>query len=305
MPRSFSSPGFGTSVKRRRPPKNDSRHLVGANAAEPLLKYTRLIGLVVLAGLATACASRPVGDFGRAQPSALHDAMLPAVGDFMARQRREPVSNFNQTDQEREMHDRTWRFLVANNAKDWLFNTEAEMQRVRITRTKDFTFFPDRYYNWLKKTHYQSSRVRYATVTRHIQADLDTLPEAFRSVCAVIEVDRQRQVALNELSDLAPTAHADVRARRIENQWYIDWFERAVNYRYDSYSYALENLLVETPHEQSVAVDAALRRLKPWADRARNGDFCPGNAGRGGQADVTIPSRFQTMVRDTEVIAPK
>lgn len=231
--------------------------------------------------------------------------MLPAVGDFMARQRREPVSNFNQTDQEREMHDRTWRFLVANNAKDWLFNTEAEMQRVRITRAKDFTFFPDRYYNWLKKTHYQSSRVRYATANRHILADLDTLPEAFRSVCAVIEVDRQRRIAVAELTDLAPTAHADVRARRIENQWYIDWFVRAVNYRYASYSYALENLLVETPHEQSVTLDATLRRLKPWVDRANRGDFCSGANGQGAGGGVTIPSRFQTMVRDTEVIAPK
>ncbi|WEJ57602.1 hypothetical protein [Devosia sp. FJ2-5-3] len=268
-------------------------------------RYSRLLGLVLLAGLATACASRPVGDFGRAQPSALHDAMLPAVGDFMARQRREPVSNFNQTDQEGEMHDRTWRFLVANNAKDWLFNTEAEMQRVRITRAKDFTFFPDRYYNWLKKTHYQSSRVRYATVNRHILADLDTLPKTFLSICAVQEVDRQRRVALNELTDLAPTAANDVRARRIENQWHVDWFVRAVNYRYDSYSYALENLLVETPHEQSVSVDAFLRRLKVWADRANRGDFCSGASGQGGQGDVAIPSRFQTMVRDTEVIAPK
>lgn len=231
--------------------------------------------------------------------------MLPAVGNFMAQQRREPVSQFNQTDQEREMHDRTWRFLIANNSKDWLFNSESELQRLRITRTKDFTFFPDRYYIWLKKTHYQSSRVRYATLGRHILADLDTLPQTFLSICAVLEVDRQRRTALNQLTDLAPTAASDVRARRIENQWHIDWFVRAVNYRYNSYSYALDNLLVETPHEQSVAVDASLRRLKIWVDRANREDFCSGAGGLGGKGEIVIPSRFQTMVIDTEVVAPK
>lgn len=292
------------AVRRRHQPTVSTRR-VDANAADLLSTLPRLFGALLLAGLVASCAARPVGDFGRAQPSALHDRMLPAVGSFMAKQRREPVSDFNQTDQEREMHDRTWRFLVANNAKDWLFNSESELQRVRITRTKDFTFFPDRYYIWLKKTHYQSSRVRYATLGRHILADLDTLPAAFLSVCAVQEVDRQRRVALNELTDLAPNAAADVRARRIENQWYIDWFGRAVNYRYDSYSYALDNLLVETPHEQSVAVDASLRRLKIWADLARSEDFCSGAGGQGGKGGVVIPSRFQTMVPDTEVVAPK
>ncbi|MCW5721279.1 MAG: hypothetical protein KIS86_09065 [Devosia sp.] len=290
---------------RRRHQTTVSTRRVDASAADLLSNLSRLCGLVLLAGLLAACASRPVGDFGRAQPSALHDSMLPAVGDFMAKQRREPVSSFNQTDQEREMHDRTWRFLVANNTKDWLFNSESELQRVRITRTKDFTFLPDRYYNWLKKTHYQSSRIRYATIGRHILADLDTVPQTFIAICAVQEVDRLRRVALNQLTDLAPTAADDVRARRIENQWHIDWFVRAINYRHDSYSYALDNLLVETPHEQSVAVDASLRRLKIWADRASREDFCSGVDGQGGHGGSTIPSRFQTMVPDTEVIAPK
>lgn len=292
------------AVRRRHPLTGSTLHGVVASADKKVPRIFRILGTALLAGLVVACAARPVGDFGRAQPSVLHDQVMPAVGTFMARQRREPVSDFNQTDQEREMHDRTWRYLVAAHAKDWMFDSEMELQRTRITRAKDWTYSTDRYYTWLKKTQYQSSRVRYATLGRHIIADIDTMPTTFASICAVLEVDRNRKIALDNLTDLAPTAAHDVEMRRTENLWHIEWFVRAVNYRADSYSYALDNLLVETPHEQSVAVDASLRQLKAWAARASSYDFCSGTT-IASHAGVTVPSRFQTMVPDTEVIAPK
>jgi len=273
-----------------------------ANAADPILRLVLIVGLSLALA---ACVARPVGDFGRARPDVLHDSMMPAAGAFMARQRGEPVSDFNQTDQEREMHERTWRFLVAAHARDWTFDSAVELQRTRIGRAQDHRFSVDRYYNWLKATQYRSSTTRYATVGRHIAADLDTLPTTFRSICAVLEIDRQRQVALRSLPGLGADVSADVAARRTENQWHIDWFVRALNYRYQSYSYALDHLLVETPHEQSMAVDDSLRRLAPWVDRANRGDFCSDAAGGRGQGEIVIPSRFQTMVYDREVVVQK
>lgn len=281
-----------------------TRHGVAASAADRMTGFLRLAGTALLAGLVVACAARPVGDFGRAQPGVLHDTVMPTVGTFMARQ-REPVSNFNQTDQEREMHDRTWRFLVAAQAEDWMFDSAAELQRTRISRATDFTFKTDRYYAWLKRTFYQSSRVRYATLNRHVLADLDTLPTTFASICAVIEVDRNRAVALASLTDIEPTAAQDVAARKYENDFHIEWFVRALNYRYESYSYALDNLLVETPHEQSIGVDASLKQLSYWAARATRHDFCGDPTGVRGGGTVVIPSRFQTMVPDREVIDQK
>lgn len=264
----------------------------------------RFCGLVLLAGLAAACVARPTGDFGRAQPGVLHDTVLPYAGKLIAGQ-REPVSNFSQTDQEREMHNRTWRFLVAANAGDWMFDSATELQRTRIAPPQSFVFKTDRYYTWLTREHYQSSRVRYATLLRHIQADLDTMPTTFASICAVIEVDRNRAIALASLTNVAPTAAQNVAARKYENDFHIAWFVQAVNYRYDSYSYALDNLLVETPHEQSIPVDAALKALRAWADLARRHDFCSGQSGHYAGGSVTIPSRFQKMVIDAEVVAQK
>lgn len=264
----------------------------------------RVAAVTVLSTMVVACVARPVGDFGRAAPSFTHDVAMPAAGDFLARQRKEPVSDFNQTDQEREMHDRVWRFLVAAHAKDWQFDSSVELQRTRISPPKDTRFSTDRYYAWLRHTQYSSSRTRYSTVGRHIAADIDTVPGTFAAICAVIEVDRQRAVALRGLTNLAPDAAANVAARKYENDAFIAWFVRALDYRYESYDYALDNLLVETPHEQSLAVDDALRRLSVYVGRANRHDFCERPGGGHGGIDVVIPSRFQS-IGDTEVVLPK
>lgn len=265
----------------------------------------RIIVVAALVGISSGCVARPVGDFGRAQPGVLHDTIMPLAGDGLAMARKEPVSNLNQTDQEVQMHDRTWRFLIAAHGRDWMFDSSVELQRTRIGRARDYQFSVDRYYTWLRTTDYRSSPTRYATVGRHVLADLDTLPTTFLSICAVLEVDRQRRVALAELSGIEQSVADNVAARRAENTWHVDWFVRALNYRYDSYAYALDHLLVETPHEQSMSVDETLRRMKPWVDRANRGDFCTGASGVGSGAGFTIPSRYQTMAIDNEVILQK
>jgi len=222
---------------------------------------------------------------------------MPYVGEAFAGARGEPVSNFNRTDQEKEMHDRVWRFLVAAHAKDWFYDTAAEWQRTRIIPARDTSFSVDRYYLWLVRTHYESSRTRYATVGRHIAADLDTLPTTFRSICAVMEIDRQRAAALHELRNLGPDVRDNVAARKAENDMNIAWFVRALTYRYRSYNYALDHLLVETPHEQSMAVDEALRRMSLRVDKANQGDFCfDQHALVARRADVIIPSRYARPV---------
>jgi hypothetical protein len=266
----------------------------------------RLLPVVALAGLAAACVARPVGDFGRAAPGFTHDTAMPAVGAFLAQQRKEPVSNFNITDQEEEMHNRVWRFLVAAHAKDWVFDSSVELQRTRIIPpNKDEHYTVERYYAWLRETPYESSRTRYSTVGRHVTADIDTIPTTFAAICAVIEVDRQRAVALAGLGGgLPPDMTNQVAARKYENDAFIAWFVRALNYRYESYDFALDSLLVETPHEQSLAVDEALRRMSVYVGRANRYDFCGDGAPAHGGGDFVIPSRYQ-QAGDTEIVLPK
>ena len=291
------------SVARRwRPTRASIRRDPSASVSDTvarLLAGVLAVGLVVFAA---GCVARPTGDFGRASPSFAHDTAMPFAGDMLASARGEAVSQFNQTDEETEMHDRVWRFLMAPHAKDWFSDIVVELQRTRITAATDHHFRVDRYYGWLKGTPYQSSTTRYSTVGRHIAADIDTAPTTFQAICKVIEIDRQRAVALNGLSGLEPSVATDVAARRQENDSHIAWFVRALDYRYQSYNYALDHLLVETPHEQSLVVDEALRRLEIYVDRANRGDFCSGPGGVVGGERATIPSRYGQRSYGVEVV---
>ncbi|WP_417580326.1 hypothetical protein [Pelagibacterium sp.] len=254
--------------------------------------------------LLSGCA-RPTGDFGRAAPSVLHDRVMPALGDARAAANGEPVSSFNRTDQEREMHDRVWRFLVAPHAHDWFYDTAVELQRTRIASNLDVQFIADRYYSTLRSTQYQSSRVRYRKVSNDISIDIATIPATFAAICAVIEVDRQRAIAASNVELAAADASGQVAARKWENDQKIDWFTRALTYRYQSYSVALERLLVETPHEEARVVDAELARLQPYVSRARAGDFClAGGAGLVFK-DSAISSRYETAPFTPEPLVRK
>jgi hypothetical protein len=261
----------------------DARHLIaGAGVAAVLL----LLG---------GCA-RPVGDFGRAEPGILNDTILPAAGSLRARAAQEPVSSFNRTDAEIEMADRLWRFETSGRVRDWAFDQAAERQRTRLSPPPGPAFAVDRYYNWLHRTPYASAEVRYTTIRADVGADLATLPDTFDAICRVRKGDHQRQLAAENLPALGAATHADVAARRAENDMAIDGFLRGLRYRFDSYNYALDHLLVETPYPDARAVDAGLASLGRAVQRAERGDFCGGGHARPHPGDPhpgpEIPSRF-------------
>lgn len=209
-----------------------------------------------------ACA-RPVGDLGRYEKQPWND-LPPVTGT--------PAAKFNLTDQEREMRDRISRYLEAPQPYDLIDEVKTAMKRLdRSTKADDRT---DRYYLWLHKQTYVSSRARFGRLGADIEADIETMPVTFASICAVQEIDRRRGVAFNSVVGLGDDVGQEAAARRAENDALIESFAEALSDRYDSYSYALDHLLVETPHEDAVAANEALTRLAMLADAADRRDFC-------------------------------
>ncbi|HVX72416.1 MAG TPA: hypothetical protein VHB19_06395 [Devosia sp.] len=244
--------------------------------------------VVIAVAAALGGCARPIGDFGRAEADPLHDQMMPTLGTARAMASREPVSSFNLTDQEREMRDRIWRYLVAPHAYDWFGDIAVELQRTRILPISTKAAPTDKYYRWLHGTAFASSRVRYSRLGDDITADIALMPAAFAAICAVQQVDRQRGIAANGMPQLEDRMRADAAARQAENQAQIDWFVRAVTMRYSAYNYALDHLLVETPHDNAVAVNGLLSDLDVYVEAAQRGDFCngtlPGGHSRGAPA---------------------
>lgn len=240
---------------------------------------------VVLAG----CA-RPTGDFGRAQPSVLHDEIMPTIGNARA-----DASNFNLTDEEQEMRDRIWRYLVAPHAYDWFGDIAAEYQRTRIAPMSNKPLKTSRYYGWLHGERFVSSHVRFTRLEEDIIADVGMAPSAFRSICVVIELDRRRGIATNRIAGLEDEMRVNAAKRHAENDAAIDWFVRSLRYRYASYSYALDHLLVETPHKEAVGANAQLGKMIIYVEAAERGDFCSVGDDRDSGRRRAIRSRYEHM----------
>lgn len=256
---------------------------------DKVLRCAAAVGLVALLLSSAACA-RPIGDFGRAEPDPIHDQVMPAIGNGRARLGREPVSAFNLSDEEREMRDRIWHYLIAPHAFDWFQASVVELQRTRIVPVSGKSLLAvNRYYMWLHREQYASSRARYGRIGDDVAVDVELMPAVFAAICAVLEQDRQRGVAANGLPDLDEGTKANAAARQIENQTQIGWFVAAVQNRYDSYNYALDHLLAETPHEEAVGVNGTLSDLAVYVEAAQRGDFCDSAAQRPGKGGGAAP----------------
>lgn len=254
----------------------------------------RRLAPVVLAVVALALAgcARPVGDFGRAAPDPLHDTIMPMAGKARASAAGEPVSAFNLSDEEREMRDRVWRYLVSPHASDWNGDVVAEWQRTRLAAPTTKPLRTDRYYGWLHAKQFASSRVRYSRLADDVGTDVSLLPDVFASICAVMETDRRRGLASNAMDGLEEKVRRDAAARQAENRMVVAGFVRALSNRYQSYGYALDHLLVETPHEEARDVNVVLGRLGAFVEAAEAGDFCnPASIGGRAAGASAIPSR--------------
>lgn len=250
-----------------------------------------ILAAVAAALLLSGCA-RPVGDFGRAAPDALHDSLMPALGKLRSTSIKQPASSFNLTDQERAMRDRVWRYFVSPHAFDWFGDIAVEMSRTGVLTPSRKPLKTNTYYAWLRGTNYASSTVRYTRLADDVQADIDMLPDTLAAICAVQAVDRQRGLAANGLPDLEDNVAENAAARQAENQAITNGFVRALDNRYESYSFALNHLLVETPHEQARLADARMSDLATFVGAADNGEFCTGPASRQpGMGSAPIQSR--------------
>lgn len=279
-----------SAVARPRPPNPQPHRAPSANVDRFVRRAAGIAALALL--LALAGCARPVGDFGRAAPDPLHDEVMPLLGTGRALLSKEPVSAFNLADQEREMRDRIWRYLIAPHAYDWFGANIAEFQRTRILPVSAKPMRTDLYYQWLHSERFASSRVRYARIADNVTTDIQMMPSAFASICAVREIDRQRGVADNGLADLDEKTKGDAAARQFENETQIAWFVRAVGNRSQSYSFALDHLLVETPHEEAVKVNGLLSDLEIYVEAAERGDFCSDLSLGRGSAAPAIRSRI-------------
>lgn len=265
--------------------------------------------VVIVAAVLAGC--RPTGDFGRAKPSVIHDTVLPKIGNLAATLREEPTSGFNYTDDEGELRDRAWGFIRAPHVRDWWVDLLTEGQRTRVLPMLDdgfqgdaawaidnpwFTIMPalaapsdhTRYYAFLRTDRFASSEPRWSRVMADIQADTALVPPFCAVATRVRRIDDERLAVLNRQRDQDPVLIADARIRVDENDAVVGWVWKALDYRLNSYRFAIDRLEVETPSSKLWAANRALAALA-----AQRCDGAPGRA-PGEASAVRRPSRLMT-----------
>lgn len=217
----------------------------------------RVIALCATLALA-GCVE--TGDFGRVKPSVWNDA-VGITGSLAARARQEPVSSNLLTDDEQELRDRAWRYLVPARSRPWLDRLLAELVATRILPADMIE--PDRtaYFRGLLARAGRSPVSSYRQLSEDASADLRLLP-GFAAVAArVLAADRLRVVTLGHAEGVTVGERRDAWARVVENRCLVAWVTSASGFRYGAYRYALDHLFIEAPGIDAVPTERTIRRL--------------------------------------------
>jgi hypothetical protein len=210
--------------------------------------------------LLAGCAPR-VGDLGRPLDKEGARFGNEIVGTIFAAGRGEPASFFKFTDDEIELRDRAWRFLMPENERFFFDRIIADWKvkrRAPIVVPDDKTA----YYRDLDWRHTVSPASRYATLGQDIESDLLLIAPFRATAQRVEEGDRVRLGMLASLSDAEVEESRSVDDRIAENIMLMDWVYRSWAQRARDYRYALERLVIATPQHQAIPAERLLRQLE-------------------------------------------
>jgi hypothetical protein len=202
------------------------------------------------------------GDLGRPRRSLWNDGILPAAGAAAAQLRNEPVSRYVLTDDENELRDRAWRFLMPAHERSWFERTVADLVRTRVLpphlRPADRTA----YHRALMSDIFRSPTSRYRRLGEDVHADLMLVAPFATRASRVLAADRVRLRSLSYVRSLDEEQIHHALARVAENRCLIAWVREESLGRVVSYRYALEHLLIEAPHGEAVAAERLLAHLE-------------------------------------------
>jgi len=210
----------------------------------------RLAGLILLAGMVGACAR--TGDFGRPVPSTWNDTVLPFAGKVTAESRGEPVSWFMLTDDERELRDRAWRFLMPAHERALFQRQIAELSRTRILPRMVLRHDRDAYLRPLRWNRGESPAPLFRRIAEDAHADAALIVPFVALARDVIENDSLRLQVMLNAQELEPYRAEAAAARIAENRCLIAWVHAEAEKRARDYRHALEQLAIEALQREAI-----------------------------------------------------
>jgi hypothetical protein len=228
-------------------------HLLRAPA--PRLAAIAAVGTLLLGG----CVE--TGDFGRVKRNSTWNDLLETGGSVVAARRGEPVSPYGYTDDERELRDRAWRFLVPAHEYAWFERVLADLAAKRVLPPGARGGDPAVYFDALLSDGGISPASRYRRLSEDAAADARLLPKLTDIAARVFTADGVRLKALGYARTVSPADIANAQARVAENRCLLSWVAFGLDTRIAEYQYALEHLVIETPQAQAVPAERSLAFL--------------------------------------------
>jgi hypothetical protein len=222
---------------------------------------TRLAALGGICLCLASCAP-DIGDLGRPRPSVLNDTIYPTVGSFAALARGEQVSFFHLTDDEQELRNRAWRFIMPAHERSWFLRQLQELARTRILPVSAQDVDPRSYFAALTSGSFRSEYSRYRRLAEDATADAQLIP-AFRQAATRVAASDVVRMRVAETSPaIEPPKPERAAARVAENEGLVAWVRERLRHRVASYRWALDNLVVEMPAREAIMAERAILLLE-------------------------------------------
>lgn len=200
----------------------------------------------------SGCAER--GDFGRPKETPLSAFFMPVKGPT--------YSSFPFTDDEQELRNRSWRFLMPAKERSFFDTLIYDMSRVGFI---DGAWFPESL-TWYKEAllaeQIRSPASVFSRIANDTAADRALLAPFAASAARVSEADHLRVKAMRQTRALEEQDLFDANVRVSENSMLILWVCTRFSMRLASYRHALEHLFIAMPQIDAVLAERQLKLLE-------------------------------------------
>jgi hypothetical protein len=245
----------------------------------PALRSRAFLARAVLGAcllLLPACGRNDMGDFGRRPDNVVTGSILPKAGLVAAWWRGDPMSLYPFTDDEIELRERAWRFLMPSHDKANLQQAIAELAYTRILPPLPHSG-QNHYHLLLMAEEYRSVSSRYAKLGQDIEADRLLMIPFSQAAARVCAADRVRAQALNDVKQLTHMQREQAVARIAENRMLVDWVRRDMREKAAAYRHALEQMTIGAPMREAIRSEQALIALESAQQTLDYWDGCGEN----------------------------
>lgn len=229
--------------------------------SRPVNRLAARAGALTLLLAAGACT----GDLGRPRQDIVSQLLAPQAGFWAATARGEAASHFRFTDDEEQLRDRAWRFVMPGHERSVFQAQTAALAHARILPAQLHLGFRAEYFQALTGGSFASQASRYARLAEDANADRILIGPFRANAMRVVAADRVRMRAAETSPDVAPSQVDPAFARVVENEGLILWVCERVGFRIESYRYALANLVVEMPSREAIRAERAIMALEAEA----------------------------------------